>query len=252
MFTIYGSRAKLFDNKSAPVPEIKGTWAAYVKIGSAAHQGLEARQAQRPTMPTVAVPGSTIHVAKTLAGPFTPLSPNTLGSCNNPAPWVHRNGTIFIVCGGELKRAENISGPWQHVSSFSTNGGPKGAYEDPYLYIDARDRFHLIYHVYESVPAYTCVNSTVSAHVYSPDGFTWHAHPVSPYGTQVLLSTGETITVSTRERPKLFFDHTGRMTHLFNGVSSATACPPPNGPATGCVDCKYEAWDYTLVAPLDV
>ena len=58
--------------------------------------------------------------------------------------------------------------------------------------------------------------------------------------------------MSTRERPKLFFDHTGQMTHLFNGVCSATACPPPGGPATGCVDCKYKAWDYTLVAPLDV
>lgn len=262
LFTIYGGSAKLFDNKSIPVPEIKGTWAAYVKTGSAAHQNFEtmqqtqkaqdAQDAQRALMPAVASAGSTIHVAKSLEGPFAPLSSNTLGSCNNPAPWVHRNGTIFIVCGGELKRAEHISGPWQHVSSFSTTGGPKGAYEDPYLYVDARNRFHLIYHVYESIPAYTCVNSTVSAHVFSPDGFTWHAHPVSPYGTQVMLSTGETITVSTRERPKLFFDDTGQMTHLFNGVCSATACPPPNGPKTGCVDCKYEAWDYTLVAPLDV
>ena len=35
-------------------------------------------------------------------------------------------------------------------------------------------------------------------------------------------------------------------------VCSTPACPPPNGPKTGCVDCKYKGWDYTLVAPLDV
>ena len=105
------------------------------------------------------------------------------------------------------------------------------------------------------------------------DGFTWHMSPTPPYGTQIKLSSGETITVSTRERPKMFFDESGQMTHLFStrgssvcvccqslsspcccadGVCSTPACPPPNGPKTGCVDCKYKGWDYTLVAPLDV
>jgi len=72
--------------------------------------------------------GSTIHVSKSLAGPWLPLSPNTLGGCNNPAPWVHKNGTIFCVCGGTLKRAEHISGPWTTVTSFSHSGGPAGNY----------------------------------------------------------------------------------------------------------------------------
>ena len=46
----------------------------------------------------------------------------------------------------------------------------------------------------------------------------------------------------------LFFDASGQMTHLFNGVCGAAE------PAThaGCMDCKYANWDYTLVAPLDV
>lgn len=88
--------------------------------------------------------GSTIHVSKSLAGPWVPLSPNTLGGCNNPAPWVHKNGTIFCVCGGTLKRAEHISGPWTTVTSFSHSGGPAGNYEDPYLYTDKADHFHLI------------------------------------------------------------------------------------------------------------
>jgi hypothetical protein len=108
-----------------------------------------------------------------------------------------------------------------------------------------------VYNTHENPPhGHECVNSTVSAHQYSVDGYTWGSSLVSPYGTQVELSTGETITVATRERPKLFFDKTGQMTHLFNGVCSAPNCP--NGPSTGCVDCKYANWDYTLVQPLDI
>ena len=63
--------------------------------------------------------------------------------------------------------------------------------------------------------------------------------PLSPYGTQVELTTGETVTVATRERPKMWFNSKGQKTHLFNGVCSAPNCP--NGPATGCVDCKCES-----------
>lgn len=195
--------------------------------------------------------GSTIHVSPSLEGPWTPLVPNTLGHCNNPAPWVHSNGTIFIVCGNAMKRAESISGPWETVSTFTHSGGPAGNYEDPFLYADHRG-FHLLYHVYnthENPPhGHECFNSTVSAHGFSVDGFTWYTSPTQPYGTQIELTTGETITVATRERPKLYIDSTGRKTHLFNGVCSASSCPA--GPPTGCVDCKYANWDYTLVQPL--
>jgi hypothetical protein len=197
--------------------------------------------------------GSTIHVSKSLDGPWVPLLPNSLGHCNNPAPWVHANGTIFIVCGDAMKRAESISGPWTTVSTFTHAGGPPGNYEDPFLYVDDRG-FHLIYHVYnthENPPhGHECFNSTVAAHAFSEDGYVWHMSAVPPYGTQVELSDGSVITVATRERPKLYFDESGKKTHLFNGVCSAPACP--DGPPTGCVDCKYNNWDYTLIQPLDV
>jgi hypothetical protein len=42
----------------------------------------------------------------------------------------------------------------------------------------------LIYHVYnthENPPhGHECVNSTVSAHAFSIDGFNWHMSPLSP------------------------------------------------------------------------
>jgi hypothetical protein len=34
--------------------------------------------------------GSTIHISSSLSGPWAPLLPNTLGGCNNPAPWAHK------------------------------------------------------------------------------------------------------------------------------------------------------------------
>jgi hypothetical protein len=52
----------------------------------------------------------------------------------------------------------------------------------------------------------TCVNSTVSGFAVSPDGFTWTPSPIQPYVTEVVLTSGEVVTVSTRERPKLLFD----------------------------------------------
>jgi hypothetical protein len=55
--------------------------------------------------------GSTIHVSKSLNGPWEPLTTNTLPGCNNPAPFVHTNGSIFIICNGfSLYRADTIEG----------------------------------------------------------------------------------------------------------------------------------------------
>jgi hypothetical protein len=162
--------------------------------------------ARPATLATTA--GSTIHVSKSLNGPWAPLEPNTLGGCNNPAPWVLGNGTIYCLCGNEVHRAESISGPWTVISTLSHSGGPLGTYEDPFLYNDVRG-WHLIYHVFNGTehppPGHECADSTVSAHAFSIDGYEWHMSPLSPYGTQVDLSNGTTVTVSTRERPKIWY-----------------------------------------------
>ena len=89
----------------------------------------------------------------------------------------------------------------------------------------------------------------MSAHSFSADGHTWTMSKTPPYGTQVELESGSTATVATRERPKPFFDDKGEMTHLLNGVCGSPSCEDSK---TGCVDCKYAHWDYTLIQPLDV
>ena len=133
-----------------------------------------------------------------------------------------------------------------------------GKYEDPFLYIDSAKSFHVIYYVYNTSEGIhggknACFNTTVSGHIFSEDGYTWHASPVPPYSARIAMDNGDAVTVSTRERPYLYFDRvTGEMTHLFNAVCGANGDQCAQYTGTGCVDCKYEQWDYNLVAPLDV
>lgn len=194
--------------------------------------------------------GSTIHVSRSLDGPWEPLLPNTLGVCNNPAPWVHSNGTIFIVCDGYLKRAEHIAGPWRVVASVSHDVGALAhglVYEDPFLYVDGRG-FHLLYHAYNTAERERCETATVSAHAFSIDGYTWHASAVQPFTTQLEVGKLGSVAVSTRERPHLVFDPSGQMTHLISGVCHASGCSSE----APCVNCKYTHWDYTVVQPFDL
>ena len=206
---------------------------------------------------------SNIHISSSLHGPWIPLANNTLGHCNNPSPFIHpTNNSIYIVCNhGQLKRSDSILGPWTDIvyadgaELDNHKGGPQGHYEDPNLYIDHRGHFHVIWHVYryaENPPhGHECVDSTVSGHSYSPDGLAWYDSPIQPYTTQILLTSGLTVTVATRERPRLLFDSsTGQMTHLLAATCSAPNCP--DGPKQGCVDCKYDSWDFTLIVPLSL
>eukprot|EP01065_Artemidia_motanka_P049776 TRINITY_DN8355_c0_g1_i1.p1 TRINITY_DN8355_c0_g1~~TRINITY_DN8355_c0_g1_i1.p1 ORF type:complete len:469 (+),score=131.64 TRINITY_DN8355_c0_g1_i1:70-1476(+) len=235
-----------WSHNPAPVRLKDGSYAIF-HIGSGSGSATGGKNCSSAASAEEVQSGSTIHVSKSLDGPWTPL-PNSLGGCNNPAPWVHPNGTIFIVCGGSILRADSPAGPYTKAASVSHSGGVPGAYEDPFLYTDALG-WHVLYHVYDTSEDPTqCVTSTVSAHIFSEDGHTWHSGTEQPYTTQVTKTSGEVITVATRERPKLMFDSSGKMTHLINGVCSATACP---GEAP-CVNCKYKHWDYTLVHPTNM
>eukprot|EP00930_Biecheleria_cincta_P076262 TRINITY_DN63474_c0_g1_i1.p1 TRINITY_DN63474_c0_g1~~TRINITY_DN63474_c0_g1_i1.p1 ORF type:complete len:475 (-),score=56.25 TRINITY_DN63474_c0_g1_i1:119-1543(-) len=190
--------------------------------------------------------GSSIHVSTSLYGPWKPLEPNSLGICNNPAPWVHVNGTIFIVCDGVLKRAERIFGPWTTVSSIKLAGLPGVKYEDPFLYVDSRG-FHILYHAYNTAERERCTNATVSAHAFSEDGHTWLVSSVQPFSNRIAVEGLGEVTVSTRERPNVLFNGRGQMTHLISAVCHAEACPSE----APCANCKYNHWDYTIAQPFD-
>ena len=207
-----------------------------------------------------------IHVSQHLDGPWTALSPNTLPACGNPAPHIHANGTFFIVCQHHLLyRSSTIHGPWSLVVDLQSiidgqGGSVLGKYEDPFMYQDSPKNganWHIVYHVYNTSEGTqggkdACINTTVSGHLYSRDGVAWHASGTPPWGPRIALVGGKAVTVSTRERPYVYFNDAGEMTHLFNAVcgNNGDDCAAHTG--TGCVDCKYEQWDYNLVAPFDL
>ena len=74
------------------------------------------------------------------------------------------------------------------------------------------------------------VGTHVSAHHFSEDGLNWHQIDAEPYGNAIELTSGETVMVATRERPKLFFNQRGVMTHLLNGVCGVPFCSRCEGP----------------------
>lgn len=160
-----------------------------------------------------------------------------LASCGCPSAWQLPNGTFYVVCQGRpdtdaFITSDSLNGPWRtvvplpHGDGSDSSGGPTGKYEDPFLYTTKRG-WHVLWHVYntgEHAPhGHECADSTVSAHMFSTDGFEWHTSTVQPWGTIIARANGAApVQVATRERPKLRFDEHGQMTHLLNGVCSAS------------------------------
>ena len=215
--------------------------------------------------PAPAVPmGSSLHKASSPAGPFLPVKQAGVGSCNNPSPFRHPNGTLFLVCTWSIKRADRPEGPWAEVMKLTPP--PKNArhWEDPFLFIDARG-FHILAHVY-SMEAFP--SNTISGLAFSESGLDWTWSEVEPYGNAVERTDGTVDHFATMERPKLLFadaSNPTHPTHIINGVSpiwdtsNATdpcheCCPAPGGGGkTRCSCCKtYPGidWTYTLLRPL--
>lgn len=76
--------------------------------------------------------------------------------------------------------------------------------------------WHIVYHVYNTTEGIhggkdACFNTTVSGHLFSPDGVVWHASPTPPWGARIALAGGSAVTVSTRERPYVYFNPEGEM-----------------------------------------
>ena len=61
-----------------------------------------------------------VHVSKSLDGPWGAVP--GVKACNNPAPWVHPNGTLYLWCGGSLLRADSIAGPYTKVGNQTLSG----------------------------------------------------------------------------------------------------------------------------------
>eukprot|EP00043_Microstomoeca_roanoka_P008820 m.84740 g.84740 ORF g.84740 m.84740 type:complete len:401 (+) comp14398_c0_seq1:42-1244(+) len=196
--------------------------------------------------------GYVFHTSSSPSGPWT--SYNLPFGCNNPSPWLHANGTWFVLCnngGWDLMRASDLQGPWTHVLTLPPCPPGTGTWEDPFLFVDKRGNFHALAHAYVATqPCGACNSSLVSGHYYSTDGLTWLSSSIQPYSHLVNYTDGSSHIFSTRERPKLFFNSDGIPTHLITGVNPMTTCPPV--PSVNCKTTTGIDWDFTLIQPLNV
>jgi hypothetical protein len=227
-----------------------------------------------PSSPPLPIPparpgpstGSSLHVASTFRGPFTPVQPG-MPKCNNPSPAIHPNGTLYVACTWRLLSAPGPEGPWVEVGPIQPGNGskqPNGNWEDPFLFFDRRGGWHVLAHVYAAHATYP--NNPISGHAFSADGLNWTFSQAQPYSNAVLRVGGSVQMFATLERPKLHFNDASdphRPTALFNGASPVWNASNQSNPCSTCgccVMCKVTCeargmsrnldWTYTLGRPV--
>ena len=202
-------KAKLFSAGAGGLTE-NAQWAVWVKGGGAASSAApghyrdmygRARDAGRwPAPPrAVAADGSCnleMHVSGSAWGPWVPLPNVSISPCggNNPAPWVHPNGTVYLVVTDNdmgLYSAPSLAGPYALVTSGACGGG-----EDPSLFIDKRGHFHCMFHRSPfSVP------DIAIGHAYSVDGFSWRVANDPAANSTINVQGLGPVVHGKRERP---------------------------------------------------
>jgi hypothetical protein len=194
----------------------------------------------------------TVHTAEKLdaPGPWHPHTVQINGLSNydnllnwNPAPLVLPNGSIGVMIhtndnqgwsGESIAIADTWAGPFTVTVGNENIANDPNSQEDPFMWIDKRGHWHTLVHRMFDPPGQGPCGTWAGGHLSSVDGLHWSAI-YRAYNTSAALTDGSSVTWQRRERPKLLFDASGQMTHLFNGVISA--------------DGKEV---YTAVAPLNV
>jgi hypothetical protein len=232
-------KAKLFSAGPAGLTP-NAQWATWVSGGHDHDMYARARaEGEWPVPPPAVAPdGSctlTMHTASSVDGPWTPYTNATITPCggNNPAPWVHPNGTVFIVFTDfnmGMWRADTWRGPYTLVTTGACGGG-----EDPSLYLDAAGRFHCLFH------RSPFSNPDIAiGHAYSLDGLHWYAAADPAANSSIAYAGGLGVVVhGKRERPHLYFGADGRIAALVSGVCINPACDPLDGGAVDpSADCS--------------
>ena len=205
-----------------------------------------------------------VYLADSLDGPFERIA-NFSYPGGNPAPvfhdgaWYYTNSpchsvwtTSALVPGAEW----TLHGGIDH-SNVPENWIP----EDPHLWVDTRGNWHIVNHAYNVHEWENCSTSLLSTHFFSKDGKTWHflKEAVQPYSHTVDYDDGTSHSFVTIERPSMFFDEHGQLTHIHLAADLVTGnegCGArPKYSSFGhcpCVNCKYADHGGTTIIALDV
>ena len=145
----------------------------------------------------------------------------------NPAPILLPDGRVRIVVhtnypemwsGEVIVEADSWQGPYKPITLDITSCTK--CQEDPFMFIDARGHWHILYHKMFDPAGPNPIPSPgwTGGHSFSVDGIHWS--PIyTAYNTTVLFEDGRTAEMLRRERPKLIFASDGvTPTHLSNGV----------------------------------
>eukprot|EP00040_Diaphanoeca_grandis_P031060 m.185024 g.185024 ORF g.185024 m.185024 type:complete len:459 (-) comp32214_c9_seq1:62-1438(-) len=197
----------------------------------------------------------TIHKAASPNGDFVPIDAVGYPSCNNPSPFQHANGTLFVACKWGFFSAPKPEGPWTRAATLQPPNVANRTWEDPFLFINERG-FHILSHTWSALPY---PSNAISGHAFSLDGVTWVWSAEEPYNNVVSKTDGTVHQYATLERPKFVFadpSNPHRPTHLFNGVSpywNSSNAADPCEPCIHCSRCKVTKgidWTYTLLRTL--
>jgi hypothetical protein len=206
------------------------------------------------------------YLADSLYGPFAKLNGFAYPG-NNPAPLYH-NGLFYYTnspCMTVYTTPRLVAGAkWTvHGEIDHTNVPAEWNAEDPTMWVDKRGNSHIINHAYNPHEWENCGTSVLSTHFFSPDGKAWHFLPqlpvVQPYEHTVQYDDGTSHLFVTMERPSVFLDEHGQLTHLHLAadlVTGAEGCGNrTNHTHFGhcpCDNCKYEDHGGTTIITLAV
>ena len=209
--------------------------------------------------------GGNVYLADSAAGPFTMLEGFKYPG-HNPAPLFHNGSfyTITSMSGSIMTTPRLVSGAvWTQWTSLEAARSlvPKDWLpEDPDMWVDSRGNWHIVNHCYNNHEFENCGTSVLSSHFFSPDGKVWHflEQGVQPYSHTVQYDDGTSHNFVTMERPNMFFDEHGQLTHIHLAADLVTGpegcgnrTGPHGGPAhfghTPCDNCKYEDHGVSLI-----
>jgi hypothetical protein len=189
-----------------------------------------------------------LWLSSSLYGPFEKQSGYNV---INPAP-IYHDGNFYLTSQATLsiETSKNYNGPWTFYANI-THPWPDAErpynVEDPFMWIDKRNNWHIINHAYNKTQNSDCGSSFVSAHWFSGDGgLTWQWSPDEPYSHTVTYDDGSSHTFATLERPYLHFNSQGYPDYLICAVDldASQQCANHNSVDTiACCDC-CKFWDH--------
>ena len=208
--------------------------------------------------------GGIVYLADDAAGPFKMLEGFTYPG-HNPAPLWYKGAfyTIVSMAAGIYTTPRLVVGAkWTHYANISQRNVPKDWLpEDPDMYVDRRGNWHIINHAYNNHEWEHCSTSVLSSHFFSADGKAWHFLPaaIQPYSHTVQYDDGTSHMFVTMERPTMYFDEHGELTHIHLAADMVTGdegCGNRTEHAhfghTPCDNCKYADHGGTTIIALDV